>query len=239
MFVDIHNHILPGIDDGSPTMDYAIEMARLAVADGTDTMVATPHRSWWHRADAPPNWVRERVDALRAELDRAGVPLNVVPGVEIPNGPTVAGDLAAGRLLTIGGTGKWALIELPFEDIPPDALDHLTAVLDAGFNIVLAHPERNTVIQNNLAFVESCAGLGINIQITTGSIVGRFGRPAQETAEAILRRCPEWQIVIASDTHDHVRRPPNLMSEAYRAAAAVAGFESARQMVDTRPRSML
>jgi protein-tyrosine phosphatase len=239
LFVDIHNHILPGIDDGSPTMEYAIETARLAYADGTDTMIATPHRSWWHRPDAPPEWVKEQVQALRTELEIAGVPLTVLPGVEIPVGPRVADDLAAGKLLTIGDAGRWALIEPPFDNIPKDALDNLKAVLDAGFKIALAHPERNAVIQTDLSFVEACADLGINLQVTTGSLLGRFGQKAQATAEAILHHSPDWQIVIASDTHDHVKRPPNLMSDARNAAAKIVGPYNALEMVDPRPRAMI
>ncbi len=238
MFVDIHNHILPGVDDGAPTMEWALDMARLAVLDGTDTMVATPHRAWVGRRDAPPEWVDERVIALQQAIDDAGITLKVVNGVEIPVGRKVAGDLAAGRLGCMG-SGRTALIEPPFERIPRDAIDSLKSVLDAGFQVVLAHPERNTEVQKNLAFVEACADLGIALQLTTGSIVGRFGPVAQATSFAILRHFADWQIVIASDTHDNNRRPPNLMSAARHAAALIVGDEAANAMVDSRPRAMI
>jgi protein-tyrosine phosphatase len=238
MFVDIHNHILPGVDDGAPDMEYALDMARLAVSDGTDTMVCTPHRAWMLRRDAPPDWILLQVDALRQAIKAAGIALNVMPGVEIPIGRKVANDLAAGRVLTIGA-GRWALVELPFPSIPRDALDNLKAIADSGFHVVLAHPERNSVIQKNLAIVEACADLGIALQLTSGSVIGRFGQRAQATAFAILRHAPDWQIVIASDTHDNENRPPNLLSAARDTAALIVGEQAAADMVDARPRAMI
>jgi protein-tyrosine phosphatase len=239
MFVDIHNHILPMVDDGSPNMEFALDMARLAVAGGTEVMVATPHRAAWLRLDAPPHWVRGRVAELQEQIDSNAIALRIVPGVEIPVGPCVASELAGGKLLTIGDAGGWVLIEPPFDRIPTDCLDNLISVIDAGFRIVLAHPERNAVIQQHLAFVEACAGLGIHFQLTTGSILGRFGERAQRTAEEILRHAPDWQIVIASDAHDLVDRPPNLMAAARDAAAQIAGMDEANAMVDARPRGMI
>ena len=239
MFVDIHNHILPGIDDGSPTMDYALEMARLAVADGTDIMVATPHRAWSTRIDAPADWVREQVALLTAELKRAEIPLTVVPGVEIPVGPRVAIDLVDRRLLTLGDAGTCALVELPFDYIPADAFEQLEAIVNAGICVVLAHPERNAVIQKDMAFVDNCKELGIIFQLTTGSLVGRFGPRVQSSAEAFLKRADALEIVIASDSHNPAHRPPNLMSNARKAAAKFVGKERADNMVNARPRAIV
>ncbi|MGO8672130.1 MAG: tyrosine-protein phosphatase [Capsulimonadaceae bacterium] len=238
-FVDIHNHILPGVDDGALDVHYALEMARRAVAGGTEIMVATPHRCVWQRPDAPANWVRAHVRALQRRLKDAKIPLKVVPGVEIPVGPGLAEALAAGRLVTLGDTGRWALIEPPFDEIPVNALDHLQDVVDAGIGVVLAHPERNAVIQENLSFLESCARLGINVQLTSGSLLGAFGRRAKFTAEAILERHAEWEIVIASDAHDLSDRPPDWLAQSRDAAAKIVGDEAANAMVDSRPRAMV
>ncbi|BDI30923.1 tyrosine protein phosphatase [Capsulimonas corticalis] len=238
MFVDIHNHILPGIDDGAPTLPYALDMARVAVADGTDTMVATPHRAWSSRKNAPPEWVRENVEELQFALDYAQIPLRIVAATELQVGPALARDLTEGTVLTIGG-GEWALIELPFDRLPHDALDHLKSVLDIGVKIVIAHPERNADIQRHLAFVDACADLGTYFQLNTGSILGRFGSSARKAAEAILARAHELPLIIASDSHNLDHRPPNLMREAHAIAARIAGAEAADAMVNTRPRSLL
>lgn len=239
MFVDIHNHIIPGVDDGAISMGEALDMARMAADHGTDIMVATPHRAAYQRSEAPPNWVRAHVRALQHKIDEAEIHLQVAPGVEIPIGPQVAADLVGGRTLTIGDAGHWALIEPPFDHIPKDAFDNLRAIMDSGFKVVLAHPERNAVIQKSLTFLETCARFGVNIQLTSGSLLGDFGSEAKETAEAILKHAPEWKIVIASDAHDLVNRPTTLVAKARDAAAKIVGEAEANEMVDKRPRAMV
>lgn len=239
MFVDIHNHILPGIDDGAPTMGHAVEMARQAVEGGTDTMVATPHRAYGSRRSAPPDWVRGLVLELQRVLDGENVPLKIVPGVEIPMGPSVADDLSQGRLLTLGDAGAWALVEPPFDRIPRDGLDSLRRIHDLGLRVVLAHPERCAEIQRGLGFLESCADLGMAFQLTTGSLLGRFGTRAQATAELILSHATEWPLVLASDAHDLRDRNPGMMALARDRAAELVGPDLAEAMADTRPRSFL
>ncbi len=239
LFVDIHNHILPGIDDGAPDMAYAVRMARQAVRCGTDTLVATPHRAWRLRRGAPPEWVRPQVEAMQAVLDKEQVPLRIVPGIEIPLRPSVADELTSGVLGTLGDAGTWALVEPPFDRVPSDALESLRKIRAAGFGVVLAHPERNAEVQRGLGFIEGCAELGLAFQLTTGSLLGRFGPRAQAAAEAILAHAAEWPLVISSDSHDLDDRPTALMDQARDVAARIVGEASAQEMVDTRPRSFL
>jgi len=230
---------LPGIDDGAVNMANALLIARLAVDGGTDLMAATPHEISGGRRSAPPDWLRGQVYELQQVLDAKGVPLRVVPGVEVKLGPTVAGGLAAGKVMTLGDAGQWVLVEPPFDCLPSDALSHVQAIFDAGFQVVVAHPERCREIQQTLAFVESCAALGAAFQLTSGSLLGHFGGSALRTAEAILQHAPEWPLVLASDTHDAVDRSPNLLAAARDRAAAFVGMDEAQRMVDTRPRAML
>lgn len=227
------------MDDGARSVSEALEMARQAVATGTDTMVATPHRGWFLRQPARPEAVREHVASLQDSLNRARIPLRVVPGVEIKMAPRVADDLVNGEAGTLGDAGRWALIEPPFDRIPAGGLESLRKVTDAGFQVVLAHPERCAAIQQSLAFVEACADLGMAFQITSGSLLGRFGPRALETARAILARAADWPLVIASDTHDLHDRSCALLGEAREAAAALVGEERALEMVDSRPRAMI
>ena len=238
LFVDIHNHILPGVDDGALTIEEALQMARLAVASGTDTLVATPHRGWYLRQPSKPEVIRTHVAMLQESLNRASIPLTVLPGVEIKMGMRVASDLLNGEVGTLGD-GPWALIEPPFEGIPASGLEQLQRVLDAGFQIVLAHPERCASVQASLDFLEAASALGVVFQITSGSLLGYFGPRAQTTAKAILAHAAEWPLVIASDTHDLSDRPPNLLVEARDAAAVITGMDEAQKMVDARPRAMV
>ena len=239
LFVDIHNHILPSVDDGARSVAEALEMARQAVSVGTDTMVATPHRGWFLGRPAHPEAVREHVAGLQESLNRAHIPLRVVPGVEIKMAPRVADDLVSGEAGTLGDAGRWALIEPPFDRIPPGGLDSLRKVTEAGFQIILAHPERCAEVQQGLAFLDACAALGMAFQITSGSLLGRFGPRAQSAAHAILARAADWPLVIASDTHDLHERSCGLLREARDAAAALVGAERAQEMVDARPRGMI
>ncbi len=220
------------------TIEESLHMARLAVESGTDTLVATPHRGWFLRQPSSPETIRAHVAVLQESLSRAGIPLSVLPGVEIKLNTHNADDLVKEKIGTLGD-GRWALIEPPFEFIPPDSLQWLQKVMEAGYKVVLAHPERCAAIQGSLAFLESAAALGLAFQITSGSLLGHFGPKAQATAEAILTHAAEWPLVIASDTHDLTDRPPNLLAKARDAAAAIAGADEAQRMVDARPRAMV
>jgi protein-tyrosine phosphatase len=220
-------------------MGEALAMAQQAVQQGTDTLVATPHRGWSLRTPPTPDVIKERVARLQAELDWARIPLKIVPGLEIKIGPNVAQDLQEGTLGTLGEGSRWALIEMPFGHIPADAFKQFQEVRDAGYKIVMAHPERYSEIQKSRSFLQDCADFGMAFQLTSGSLLGRFGDRAQITAESILRRVDDWPLVIASDTHDLRDRSPALLRAARDAAAVIVGAEMAQDMVDSRPRSMI
>ena len=239
MFADIHNHILPGVDDGAPSMGHSVEMARQAVAGGTDLLAATPHRKYYTRKSAANDWLRERVQQVNKMLKIEHIPLTVVPGLEIPLTSAVAGELLRGELMTLGDAGISVLIEPPFEGLPEDAVASLQAIRDAGFEVVLAHPERNGDIQHDLTFLDLCAPMEITLQLTSGSLLGMFGMAAQATAYAILQRWRDWPIIIASDGHDLRERTVTRMRDARDAAAAVVGYDEADEMVDLRPRALL
>lgn len=220
------------------TIEESLHMARMAVESGTDTLVATPHRGWSLRQPSSPEVIRAHVAVLQESLSRAGIPLMVLPGVEIRLNARVAEDLLKEKIGTLGG-GLWALIEPPFDGIPPDGLPWLQKVVDAGYKIVLAHPERCASVQANVLSLEALSNIGVMFQVTSGSLLGHFGLRAQATAEAMLTRAAEWQLVIASDTHDLYERPPNLLAEARDAAAVIVGTDEAQRMVDARPRAMI
>lgn len=237
--IDLHNHILPALDDGARDLEEALTMAKMAVANGTAVMAATPHRFARGREITPPTIVAQ-VGALQSELDSRSIPLRLLPGSEIPMAADVAEGLRTGRLLRLGGsTGTHALIEPPFDRIPGYALGVLEEILSAGVGVILAHPERNEEVQKSLAFVESCAALGCVIQITSGSVVGAFGTQAEQTARAILAH-DEWSIILASDAHWAHDRTPDRLHDAMAVATAWTGNpERAERMVSAGPASCL
>jgi protein-tyrosine phosphatase len=237
--IDLHNHILPGVDDGARDLAEALAMARMAVEQGTSIMAATPHR--FHGGhEQLADRIESEITQLQRALDAHAIPLKIVPGVELQMRRDCARGLIAGYLLPLGGAGgKHVLVEPPFDRIPASSIPVLESILEIGFTPVLAHPERNSEIQKSLAFVEMCVSRGMPIQLTAGSIVGKFGPKPFECAKAISAH-RDWPIVIASDAHDAIDRTPSDMREAVNIVAAWIGDEAAAmRMVDDLPRSLL
>jgi protein-tyrosine phosphatase len=206
--IDLHCHILPGIDDGPPTIEDAIELTRAAAEAGTTTMVATPHVSPRYQNDS--QLIAGGVALLSARLRDAGIELDVRPGAEIAIPQIV--DLADGELdrLTLDG-GPWLLIESPFKT----PVDSLPAVLGTvhrqgqGRSIVLAHPERCPGFHRRPDVLEALVhDQGILSSVTAGSLIGQFGR---EVERFVLWMADHGLIHnVASDAHDCIRRPPGI-----------------------------
>jgi protein-tyrosine phosphatase len=231
--IDLHAHLLPGVDDGPPRMADALEMARVAVEGGVTTLVCTPHLNAAH-----PNTLGALVDVLplvRAELDRAGIPLTLLPGAEIAFDQVAGLDDDALSAASLGGGGRWLLLELPFAGWPlgiPQALSRLEM---RGFGVVIAHPERADAIQRAPDRLRDLVGRGALVQVTACSLIGDHGPRARRAAVALLRS--GFVHFLASDAHSPVARPP-LLSEGLEMAAAElhTAPEALRWMVEEGPR---
>src|SRR3954463_1721607 len=181
--IDLHAHILPGLDDGPPDLEGSLALARAAVAAGTTKIVATPHIDMafgLHAADrdAP-------LATLREGLEREGIPLKVEPGAAIAIGRYL--DLGADELeaLTMGG-GPYLLLEPPLS-VAGGAFDRfLASLLERGVPMLIAHPERCPAFQSHPERLADLVGAGALAQVTAGSLAGRFGRPVRETAIQML-----------------------------------------------------
>jgi protein-tyrosine phosphatase len=204
--IDLHCHVLPGIDDGPPTMEDAVELVRAGAASGMTTMIATPHVSPRYQNDS--RGIADGVAALRARLLAEGVALDVQPGAEVAI-PMIA-DLVAGELdrLRLGG-GEWLLIESPFHT----SVEILPAVLGAiqkrGHRIVIAHPERCPGFHRRSDVLETLiAEHEMLTSVTAGSLTGQFGREVQR----FVFWMAENGLIhnVASDAHDCIRRPPGI-----------------------------
>lgn len=201
--IDLHTHLLPGLDDGPPTLAESLELARAAVARGTRVMAATPHVNPGYRLT--PARITAATEAFRDAVDEAGIPLEVRSGGEISHLrlPRLdEDDLASLRL----GGGPYLLIECPFEpdhgEFEPLVLD----LLDRGHGVLLAHPERSLAVHRDPGLLARLEAAGALAQVTAGSLVGEFGRSVRRGAIELVR---EGRIhVAASDAHDaHHRRP--------------------------------
>ena len=205
MVIDLHCHVLPGIDDGPQTAQDAVAMVRVAAAGGTRTMVATPHVSWDYATDAAV--IERAVAALNELLVAEGVPVTVAAGAEIAFDRI--GEIAPPELaqLTLGD-GPWLLVEPPFASSVA-GLEHLVReIFSRGYGVVLAHPERCAAFQRDLEALQRLVAAGSLCSITASSLVGGFGRDAQRLATAMIER--DLVHNVASDAHDAVRRAPGM-----------------------------
>jgi protein-tyrosine phosphatase len=206
--IDLHTHVLAGVDDGPPTLDLAVELARAAATSGVKTIVATPHVSPRYRRTSTE--ISEAVEVLRAALISEGVDVAIVPGAEVEL--TMALDLDDSELaaLRLAG-GPHLLVESPLSPAAGDFDPMLADVRRRGHQVVLAHPERCPAFQRSPDRVERLVEQGFLCSITAGSIAGRFGGTVRKfTLELIARG---WAHDISSDMHDVVRRPPGLLAE--------------------------
>jgi protein-tyrosine phosphatase len=203
--IDLHSHILPGVDDGPPTVEGSLELARAAVAAGTRTILATPHINDDRSIDAAR--VAAGLEALRPALAAAEIPLEVLPGGEIAMWRLGDLDDAALRTLALGG-GPYLLVESPFSPaigaFEPLVLD----LLGRGHRVLLAHPERCPAFHRDPERLQRLVDAGVLVQITAGSMTGGFGSTVRRLTATMLRTGVVH--VVASDAHDAVKRPPGL-----------------------------
>jgi len=202
--IDIHVHILPGLDDGASTWEEATEMARAAASEGTQILVATPHF-------LPGNWpgksrIADLVAQLQEKLNSQNISLQIYPGGEVylePELPERIYDLPF-----LGGQSKYLLVELPFEELPSFADEVLFKLRVKDIVPVLAHPERNRVIGEDLSILAKWIRQGALVQVNAGSLTGAFGRKVRAVAEAMVKA--RMVHFLGSDGHS-VKRPPRML----------------------------
>lgn len=234
--VDIHCHLLPGVDDGPRDLPESLTMAEAAVADGTTAIVATPHV----RPDmfTAVSEIPRRVAELREDLRRASIALQVHAGGEV--GHDMIGRLTQGELETVaqGPPGaRWILLETPFAGI--DAAFHVAAaeLRDRGFGVVLAHPERSAgLLENGATALWRELEAGSALQVNVWSIAGGYGAEAEATAAALLDR--RVVAALASDSHPGWRTP-SLTTGAAAARACGVPERTARGLIDSGPARLL
>lgn len=232
--IDLHSHLLPGIDDGAPTLDVALDMARIWVADGVTTVACTPHIL----PGCYPNNGPAIVDAV-AELQLAlvlkGIDLKLVAGADNHMAGDFIAGLKSGRLLTLAGS-DYVLVEPPHHICPPRLDQFFFEIMMSGYIPILTHPERLTWIENNWAKIEALAQKGVWMQVTAGSLTGQFGRRPKYWAEKLIDE--RLTAILASDAHSSESRPPDLR-RGFDAAAERLGHEAALDLVRTRPQGIL
>lgn len=217
--IDLHSHILPGVDDGAPDGATSLAMARAAARDGVQTMVATPHIN--STFDIDPQELAVRVGELNLVLAREEIPLAVLSGAEIAVERLDRLDDAVLRALSLGG-GGCLLIESPYVRGATFVEDALFDLELRGMRALLAHPERSPMFQDSPERVEGLVARGVLCCVNVGSVEGRFGDSARRSSVELLRR--GLVHAIASDAHDAEKRPPGLRTRLDAAAESLPGL---------------
>ncbi|HEX8121468.1 MAG TPA: CpsB/CapC family capsule biosynthesis tyrosine phosphatase [Solirubrobacteraceae bacterium] len=219
--IDLHTHVLCGIDDGPPDLVGSIAMAEIAVAEGVRTLVATPHV----RDDYPlvvPHEIPERVADLQAALDRYELPLRIVPGGEVAVGAALELSDEELRAVTLGGNGTMLLVETPHGPLPAYFEGLIDAIADRGFVVVLAHPELNPDLQADPDRLGELVARGALVQLTARSLREPRRSRARSLAATALER--GWGHVLASDSHSAEWRSPRLATQVDEARSAHRGL---------------
>ena len=233
--IDIHSHILPGIDDGVKTEDEAVEFARMAAQDGVETIVATPHcKEGFYFNDRPK--ILAEVEKLRSRLKAEGVSIRLEPGAEVHICPDLVERVKDGRAPTLMDNGRTLLLELSLTQYPVELENLVFELKLAGLEVIFAHPERIRFFQDDMSRYEAVVHQGASGQITTGSLLGTFGTDAADFSEELMVK--GLVHVIASDAHNVRGRPPT-MSDAVDLAAEWVGEARALAMASDAPRALL
>ena len=233
--IDLHCHILPGLDDGPSSVEEALAMCRIAVEDGIRTVVATPHMlNGMFPVDRED--VIEGVEGMSRALSDASIPLQILPGADVHLDRSVPGCLEQGELITVADLGRHLLLELPQDIVPEGTGELLFQVQLKGVTPIITHPERNIAIQQNPAILNDLVRAGCLTQITAGSLTGTFGTRVQRCTLRLLRSGTVH--LVSTDAHNTGRRCPRL-SEARRAVEEVLGREEAERIFLERPTRIL
>jgi protein-tyrosine phosphatase len=232
--IDLHCHILPGIDDGAGDPAVSLAMARAMVAQGVTHVACTSHILPGLYHNTGPG-LRQATQQLQVLLNQEQIPLRLVTGADVHMTPNFVGGLRSGQLLTLADS-RYVLVEPPHHTAPPQLEDFFFNLLVAGYVPILTHPERLSWVPSRYAVIKKLVDSGVWMQITAGSFAGAFGRNALYWAERMLDEgCVH---LIATDAHDAERRPPDLAAGRDLVAKRV-GPEEAQRLVLRRPMGIL
>jgi protein-tyrosine phosphatase len=231
--IDLHCHLLPGIDDGPETLGEALEMARIAVVNGIEEAHVTPHLH-------PGRWdndlqkISAAVESYRAALAQADIPLSLGFAAEVRLDYDIVPLIEAGRVPFLGTLEghQVMLLEFPHSHVPVGADKFVAWLLARNIRPMIAHPERNKDVMRDPDRIEPFVREGCLLQLTADSVSGGFGELCAQRAREFLER--GWVSVLASDAHDTVDRPPRI-APGRDAAAQIVGEEEARRMTYGTP----
>jgi len=233
--IDIHCHILPQIDDGAKTLEDSIFMVKKAIIDGIDTIIATPH-SQDGLFSPDINDVINKTLELNNINKSHNLNINIIPGMEVHLCKNIFEKIKSKQVLTLNDS-NYLLLELPGQHMPDFIFEEIFQLRLNGITPIIAHPERNMVIIKDWTLLYGFVEKGVLIQITSGSISGKFGHEIFKCSKKIIKN--RLAHIIASDAHNSESRPPVLL-EAFTIAKKILGSDKeAYEMVYERPKKII
>jgi len=234
--IDIHCHILPGIDDGSRSLEESLKMAEIAVKDGIQEIVATPHSLdgvYTNRGED----IVSAVLALQAALSENHLDLKLHPGSDLHLCTNMVQRIRSGEACTINNAGKYMLMEFPSQMIPNRAKDEIFALKLNGITPIITHPERNAVVQHDPSVLYEFIQIGALAQLTAMSLTGDFGEYIAHISHILMRH--RLIHIIATDAHSAKDRPPVLSGAVEKAAEILKDYDEAVRMVTRVPSAIV
>lgn len=236
--VDIHAHVLPAIDDGAEDLNEAVQMLRVAVNNGTTDLVLTPHflaDSLRCEQGIEIDEIKKRFSAFCEEAKEYVPEINLYLGAEVFAVNNIEDYIDEKKLLTINDS-KYILLEFDFDDRPQRALEITQVLMEAGYRVVIAHPERYSFVQYNPRLIVPFLNEGALLQVNASSLLGRSGAVAQDVAFSFIEN--RMAVAVASDAHSAYYRSPDL-SEAYSVVSSNFSLEYSDLLFTQNPLNII
>jgi protein-tyrosine phosphatase len=233
--IDIHTHILPGVDDGSSSLAESIKMLAQAEEIGIKTIFATPHLYFYSRFEQTYSTAVQKIAELKNATAENGLSLNLNLGFEVYLHPELTSFPHLPKL-TLGQKGAFLLVELALGQIPAFVEKACFDLIINGFTPILAHPERNLISSSQLAILERLVLQGVRLQIEAASLIGQNGPELKKASLLLLQK--NLVSFVASDAHNP-KRDFNSMAEAYHLVKKQAGEQKAFQLFNENQEEIL
>lgn len=234
--IDLHCHILPGVDDGARSLNHAVEMGRRAWDDGIEKIVATPHLFRERLGQSDFAIIQKKREELNGAFREKEIPVQLFPGAEVHISHNLMEEICANRNELVINEGSYMFVEFPRDHVFPSVKELFFDVMKEGISPIIAHPERNPAFMKNASLLYELVKMGVFIQSNAGSFLGKYGKGTEARAFSLL----ECRLIhfIASDGHG-VRAIPPRLSQAFKSASRVVGDEYAWAMVKDNPEAAL